>query len=276
MQKSNQWQWGVIFIGIFVVVGILFATSFILNSSEEVSQKVNQSESTADASDAPSDNSQNEAGEQPEENIESKPTEIVVSEKVKTGEYVQIITLLAELKIQEEVNSDTYDRNRFRHWVNVEEKCSAREYTLREESLKKVSYKNEEECEVTSGEWFSLYDSVTLYNSSGVDIDHMVPLKEAWESGAHAWNDSKRRSYANDIADPRSLIAVSASSNRSKSDRDPQDWMPSAKKYACTYVSDWVAVKYRWELTVDIKERETLISYAEKCADEVVLVPSKG
>lgn len=272
MQRNSQWQWGMIFLSIFAIVVLLFAASFFVNSNSDSPSETSSSESSQSSSGEVQEDESSEAGGEPEET----PTEIIVSEKVTVGEYVQIITLIAELEVKDEERSDSYDRDRFRHWVNVEEKCSAREYTLREESLKKVAYEDEAECVIASGEWLSLYDNIVLTDPSSVDIDHMVPLKEAWESGAHSWNDGKRRSYANDIDDPRSLIAVSAKSNRSKSDRDPQDWMPTNKAYTCTYISDWVAVKYRWSLTIDVKERNTLVSYAEDCADELVLVPEKG
>jgi hypothetical protein len=78
------------------------------------------------------------------------------------------------------------------------------------------------------------------------DIDHLSPLAEAWDSGAWAWDADTRMRYADDLDDPRSLIAVSASANRSKGDQDPAEWMPPAASYACTYITDWVAVKTRW------------------------------
>lgn len=243
----------------------MFSLSFLLNSNAPAN---NDSASTTSTESVKEET-------KPEEGTSPELEEIIVSEEVKTGEYVQILTIVASLEVAEEQETDSYDRDRFRHWVNVEDKCSAREYVLREESLSSVTYKDEAECTVSEGEWLSLYDGAKLTLASDVDIDHMVPLKEAWESGAHSWNDAKRRSYANDIEDDRSLIAVSAKSNRSKSDRDPTDWMPTSEDYVCTYVSDWVAVKYRWKLSIDETERGVLIDYAEECVDTLVLVPAQ-
>ncbi|MEU6235880.1 HNH endonuclease family protein, partial [Kitasatospora sp. NPDC047058] len=76
-----------------------------------------------------------------------------------------------------------------------------------------------------------------------MDVD---PLAEAWDSGAFAWSSKEREAYANDLGDPRSLIAVSAKSNRSKADKDVAEWMPQAAHYACTYLTDWTTVKTRW------------------------------
>ena len=76
-------------------------------------------------------------------------------------------------------------------------------------------------CDIQRGRWYSYYDAKTFTRSSGLDIDHLVPLAEAWDSGARRWTADTRQRYANDLGDPRSLLAVSASTNRSKGDQDP-------------------------------------------------------
>ena len=91
-------------------------------------------------------------------------------------------------------------------------------------------------------------------NPSDLDIDHMVPLKEAWDSGAWNWTAAQRQTFANDLSDPRALIAVTAGQNRSKSDRDPSNWIPPQKSYVCTYLSEWVAIKAKWKLSMDQSE----------------------
>jgi hypothetical protein len=105
----------------------------------------------------------------------------------------------------------------------------------------------------------------------------MVPLKEAWESGAHSWNSATRTSFANDLAYEHSLIAVSARSNRSKSDRDPNNWMPATSSFHCQYVGRWIAVKYRWSLAVDPAEKNFLESKVASCGSAAdVAAPQKA
>lgn len=263
MQKSNTWQWGMIFLSIFVIAGVLIAASFILRASEPEATDASSNSETINT--PPSE-------ETPKEEEDTKPSE---SYKVEVGATVPISLLLESLEVKDEEKSSSYDREEFRHWVNVEGKCSAREFVLLTESIIEVSYTDKAECKVSTGKWLSLYDDQTLSNASDVDIDHMVPLKEAWESGAHSWNDAKRRSYANDVDYDKSLIAVSAKSNRAKSDRDPSDWLPPSNAYICTYLADWVAVKYRWELTIDATEKATIAKESEDCTN-LVSVPSKG
>ncbi|WP_331729954.1 HNH endonuclease family protein (plasmid) [Kitasatospora sp. NBC_00070] len=102
-------------------------------------------------------------------------------------------------------------------------------------------------------------------DASKIDVDHMVPLAEAWDSGASAWTAAERQTYANDLDEPRALIGVSFQSNRSKADKDPAQWLPTATAYRCTYLQDWTAIKTRWNLTVDPTEHNALRNLASDC-----------
>ncbi|MCX7264045.1 MAG: HNH endonuclease family protein [Burkholderiales bacterium] len=119
-----------------------------------------------------------------------------------------------------------------------------------------------------------MYDNVEVLDAGKLDVDHMVPLAEAWDSGAAAWTDLKRQQYANDMTDPRHLIAVTGSSNRSKSDQDPADWVPTNKSYTCEYIANWVSIKVRWGLTIDTKEKAALIAGLKGCkSTKIVVIP---
>lgn len=159
-----------------------------------------------------------------------------------------------------------YDRDKFRHWVDADGDCQdTRDEVLAAESLVKVSG-----CDIQDGSWLSYYDGVLTSSSSEFDIDHLVPLAEAWRSGAKRWTARTRQRFANDLGDPRSLVAVDASANRSKSDSDPSDWMPDLEH--CRYVRQWVAVKIRWSLKVNRAEKRALRSYAANCKNVTVTV----
>ncbi len=160
-----------------------------------------------------------------------------------------------------------YSRSLFRHWTDSDGNgCDARKDVLIDEATagRVVG------CTVVGGVWQSIYDGVSTSNSSTFDVDHRVPLKEAWDSGAWRWSASTREAFANDLGFADSLIAVSASSNRSKSDRDPAEWLP--KYEVCTYAKTWIAVKYRWRLAVDTTEKSALQRIIGSCP-ELMLVP---
>lgn len=161
--------------------------------------------------------------------------------------------VLSGIPVQKERPSG-YRRELFTHWVDADgDQCNTREEVLIAESSS-LPQVDPYGCKVVEGDWWSPYDDTVHTDPSELDIDHLVPLKEAWDSGAWAWSASKRRAYANDLSDPRPLIAVTAGVNRSKGDKDPSNWLPSNSAYVCTYVSDWVAVKSRWGLSMDASE----------------------
>lgn len=159
-----------------------------------------------------------------------------------------------------------YDRAKFRHWVDADGDCrDSRDEVLAQESQVPVRG-----CDIQQGLWVSYYDGATTRASTGFDIDHLVPLAEAWDSGARRWGSATRERFANDLRDPRSLVAVTASSNRSKSDRDPAEWMPPLGR--CRYIRQWVAVKIRWSLQVDRAEKRALRRQASGCKDSTIRV----
>ncbi len=119
-------------------------------------------------------------------------------------------------------------------------------------------------CYPTSGSWYSPYDGVTRTSPSTIDIDHMVPLAEAWRSGAWAWTTAQRQTYANDLGGPE-LWAVTDTVNRSKGDKDPKDWKPPLSGFHCTYAKAWIQVKWYYSLSVDSAEKSALNAMLSTC-----------
>ncbi|MEO5875818.1 MAG: DUF1524 domain-containing protein [Streptosporangiaceae bacterium] len=119
-------------------------------------------------------------------------------------------------------------------------------------------------CVATAGSWHSPYDGATWTAIGDVDIDHMVPLSEAWRSGAWAWTTSKRQSFANDLAAPQ-LWAVTDNVNQSKGDQDPTTWKPSLTGFWCTYAKSWITVKYKYALALQSTEKTSLTSMLNYC-----------
>ena len=155
-----------------------------------------------------------------------------------------------------------FARSLFRHWIDAaKDGCNTRYEVLIAEAI--VKPKVGAGCYLTGGKWKSPYEGKVFTNPTGLDIDHMVPLAEAWRSGAWAWTAAQRMEFANDLEDSRSLLAVTASLNRSKGDRDVAGWLPV--KAQCAYIANWIAVKSRFDLTVDPTEGEFLQSKITSC-----------
>lgn len=171
--------------------------------------------------------------------------------------------LLAQLRVEPE-RPTGYDRALFPHWITTGG-CTTRAHVLIRDARGTAVV--EDNCRVTAGQWHSAFDDVHLTNPRSIDIDHLVPLAEAWRSGADTWDAATRRRFANDLDDPRTLIAVTASSNRSKGDKDPANWLPTHTAYRCTYVGTWVGIKHRWNLAVDTRERSAIERVLNGCGE---------
>lgn len=172
----------------------------------------------------------------------------------------EALTMLDGLPVETEGSMDGYDRDLFPHWLSQGDSCNTREVVLKRDG---ENVETDDECRAVRGTWYSEYDDVTFDDSSDLDIDHVVPLAEAWRSGAPDWSPAKRKSFANNLSAAQ-LIAVSASSNRSKGDKDPANWMPR-DAYQCTYARSWVWIKNNYAMNVDSEEKSALTTALNDC-----------
>lgn len=159
-----------------------------------------------------------------------------------------------------------YQRTAFKHWNAGDlpaDGCNTRQEVLLAEAI--VYPEVGPGCTLTGGTWWSYYDEREVSPAGALDIDHMVPLAEAWDSGASAWTPARREAYANDQGQAASLVAVTARSNRSKADQDPAEWLPPSPDALCRYGAEWTATKLRWGLAVDEAERDRLLGIAAGC-----------
>ena len=165
-------------------------------------------------------------------------------------------------------NLPTYNRHEWKHWTDADGDCQdARQEVLVAESRSALGFRSGRKCRVTSGEWLAPYSNTVVTDPSQLDIDHMVPLGNAHASGASNWSASQRERYANYLDDPQHLIAVTASANRSKGARGPEDWKPEDRSYWCQYAIDWITIKDDWDLTVTLREIDALIGMLDTCAN---------
>jgi hypothetical protein len=187
-------------------------------------------------------------------------------------------TLLSKLSVKAESGSSTYERTKFKHWIDADHDCqSTRVEVLKSESKTTPTYSSSRQCTIAKGKWYSSYDGATWTNPTDVDIDHVVALKEAWESGARVWPANSRTAYANDLGFWPSLIAVTDNVNQSKSDKDPAAWLPPRTAARCTYAIQWIQVKYRWRLNIDAAEHSRLSSILSgSCGSRTVVLPPRG
>jgi hypothetical protein len=179
------------------------------------------------------------------------------------GTPAPLATLLGLLRIAPEDRTG-YSRSLFVHWIDADgDGCDTRREVLIAEAI--VTPRVGPHCALSGGRWFSLYDGLTFTDPSKLQIDHVVALAEAWDSGASSWTPDRRMRYANDLDAWFALIAVSAATNQSKSDDDPADWLPPAPAAECPFIGAWIATKVRWDLAVDQREHDALAADLADC-----------
>jgi hypothetical protein len=174
---------------------------------------------------------------------------------------------LKKLKVASPASMSGYSRDRFHHWSKASDfgwappdsSCDTREAALiRDGKNVKVG----KGCKVNSGEWPDPYTGQTYSDPKDLDIDHVVPLANAWRSGASSWDDKQRERYAND---PEVLLSVEDNANQEKGDKGPEAWKPPNKSEWCDYAERWIQIKSKYSLSVNEQEKAALEQMLNTC-----------
>lgn len=188
---------------------------------------------------------------------------LAVPAEAATNYSAPLRTAARSLAVAAENNAG-YDRARyFGDWNDTNRDCqNTRQEVLVQESKAALAYTSRG-CTASRGRWVTSWDNRVHTYASTVQIDHTVPVHEAWGSGARYWSQARRVAFYNDLGDARSLSAQTSALNSAKQARGPESWMPPANR--CAYIGQWIAVKIRWGLRVDSAEKAALIRYADSC-----------
>jgi hypothetical protein len=156
-----------------------------------------------------------------------------------------------------------YRREEWPHWSDIDGNgCDARQDALVAWSLVPATVDRSHTCRVVAGSWVSPYDLKASNNPGDFDVDHLVPLENAFVSGGWQWDAPRRRAFANTQSE---LVVASASANRSKGADAPDRWRPPDRDAWCAYADGWVSVKGAWGLTVTTIERDALGQMLDTC-----------
>ena len=161
--------------------------------------------------------------------------------------------------------SQEYDRDQWKHWIDADGDCQkTRDEILIAESEIAVTL-SDDGCKVVEGRWTGPFTGEVFTKPDDVDVDHMVPLKNAHRSGGWLWSKQKRKEYANDMSHPEHLIVVKDNANQSKGARGPGKWKPPLESYWCQYAKDWEAIKQHWGLNMVVAEAEAVQEMKATC-----------
>jgi hypothetical protein len=183
----------------------------------------------------------------------------------------EALSMLEELAIASPSSMAGYSREEYPHWASDADaygwqepdgSCDVRDVALIRDGK---GVQIDEDCDITAGTWLDPYTGRALSDPSEVDIDHVVPLANAWRSGASSavWSTADREAYAND---PEVLLSSEAGANRTKGDNGPEAWKPPNRDYWCEYARRWIWIKSDWRLTVNPAEKSALRGMLGTCA----------
>ena len=183
------------------------------------------------------------------------------------------LTALNQLEVKGRAAKTGYTRAQFPHWSDPDRNgCDARNDTLKRD-LTNITYKvGTRDCKVVGGQLLDPFSGKSLTFSStksNIDIDHLVALSNAWQTGAAYFDKAKRTQIAND---PLNLLAVDAKLNRQKGDGDAATWLPPAKSFRCEYVAAQIAVKLKYSLWLTAPEKSAMSRVLESCPDQLLPV----
>lgn len=190
----------------------------------------------------------------------------VTTEQATSG---TALAALGELPVKEAESGDTYERSEFSSgWASWRD-CNVRQKILNRD-LDNIQL-GENGCTVISGTLNDPYSGRTIELttksavSSKVQIDHVVALSDAWQTGAQHLSKEERKALANDDLE---LIAVSSSANQDKSDGDAGEWLPENKAFHCQYIARQIAVKRKYHLWVTTAEKDAMVNVLTSCPNE--------
>lgn len=155
--------------------------------------------------------------------------------------------------------AEDYDRSvHFGGWQRIGDTCvNIRAQVLIRDSKIPVQMRKSG-CSVATGEWYDPYTDQTFTRADQLDVDHLVPLRNAYTSGGWKWDDKKRCRYSNFMKNPIHLVPVSATENRRKSDYTPADYLPPNQQFLCDYAVRWLKIKTIWGLVMMPPEAEAI------------------
>ena len=186
---------------------------------------------------------------------------------------IKAIDALNQLDVKGRAPKTGYERAAFGSpWSDVNRNgCDTRNDILFRDLRSIIFESQRDQCVILSGILEDSYSGETIdfirgrSSSLAVQIDHVVSLSNAWQTGAFSWGSAKRKEFAND---PLNLQAVKGSLNSQKGDGDAATWLPPNKSYRCSYVARQIAVKNRYGLWVTPPEKKAMIRVLSSCPNQ--------
>lgn len=168
---------------------------------------------------------------------------------------LNFILLLISFSYPAIASQSKYERKLWKHWIDRDSNClNTRQEILKARSLQPVKL-NKKGCIVISGKWNDYYFPEDHSASNKVEIDHLIPLKNAHQTGGYSWSKQQREIFAND---PENLVITNRIYNRKKGAKGIDGWLPIHREYTCRYLKDWARLKLKYRLLLTPAEQQAI------------------
>ena len=189
------------------------------------------------------------------------------------------LLLIQTVQSQFPLPAEKYDRKKhFAGWIHFADSNSCldtRGLVLQRDSASNIT--TSPNCVVIGGDWHDPYTDNTFTSSKDIQIDHVVPLKHAYMTGAFEWDRKKRCQYANNLSNNFHLLSVNGTENMRKGDRSPLEYVPPNQKFTCEYLKVWLEIKYLWNLRMTPRESDKIheLIQTEHCDTKDFVIPER-
>jgi hypothetical protein len=198
------------------------------------------------------------------------PDQDAGSGKATSADIKEAREKLDKISVKGRAPKTGFDRDEFGPaWSDVDHNgCDTRNDILKRDLTDETFKSGTHDCIVLTGVLADPFSGKTIKfergqtTSSKVQIDHVIPLSDAWQKGAQQWTKTKRKEFAND---PLNLLAVDGPLNGQKSDSDAATWLPPRKAYRCEYIARQIDVKAKYDLWVTSAEKEAMAGVLSSC-----------
>lgn len=255
-----------------LTVGLLISAlvAFFINNPEAYENSLVALEASNSAV-APLGASSAESAESAEPVESAEPTESAEPAEPAESTSLTALAVLEQLAVKGRAPKTGYARTEFYNaWPTIDG-CSLRQRILKRDLGDSAVVSSEDHCTVLSGAFTEPYTGIyrefhqRSELSSGLQIDHVVALSDAWQKGAQNLDSETRYALA---TDPLNLLAADAQANQTKSDGDAATWLPSNKAFRCAYVARQISVKYKYQLWVTSAEKEAMQRVLSTCPNQ--------
>lgn len=189
------------------------------------------------------------------------------SDETTDSPPVRVNPRLTGVRIDNYRNSATYasfDAKEWR-WADADDDCQDTRTEVLVRSGTNVTFTGPDECHVASGTWNDIYSGKSVTTYTDIEVDHLVPLRDAHASGGYRWTLEEKRAYANDLSNDFHLLVMAAGEHNRRTLKSPAIEEPPNFRFQCEYLICWASIKRKYKLSMTQDEFDSVNARLNLC-----------